>query len=243
MSKIEVANNDRKNFTIIPNYVVRGDHSMSAKGVLLIIASYAGNNGRCFASLETIAKACNIGRRTVIRAIKYWEGKGEIEVLRTKGEVNKIVTTFDYTRPQETTSVPGVTGAMGDTTTSVPGVTPPVSLVSPIRRTTKKNKEEDAAVKPRSEENEATEKLFELFQKTINPSISYGNTTQRKAAVWLIGKFGLELVLAMARSAISVQGEEYAPTITNPYELKEKLARLKAFFERAKRGSGIIKIS
>jgi hypothetical protein len=71
--------------------------------------------------------------------------------------------------------------------------------------------------------------LFKIFYETINPTINFGNKTSRKAAEFLIRKFGLEKTLEVAKYAISVQSEKYAPTITTPYQLKEKLSALIKF--------------
>lgn len=75
-------------------------------------------------------------------------------------------------------------------------------------------------------------KVFEIFYKTINPTINFGNKTQRKAIEELWNKFGLEKVIKMAQYAISVQGEKYAPTITTPCQLKEKYPALISFFKK-----------
>ena len=76
-------------------------------------------------------------------------------------------------------------------------------------------------------------KIFEIFQ-TINPTINYGNTTQRKAVVEMIKKIGFEKTNGAARYAVSVLEKQYAPVITTPYQLKEKLSALIAYHEKDK---------
>lgn len=76
--------------------------------------------------------------------------------------------------------------------------------------------------------------VIDLFHEKINPVINYGNTTTRKAASALIQQFGLDSTLKLTRYAISVQGQDYAPVITTPYQLKEKLAQLKLFSQKNK---------
>lgn len=78
---------------------------------------------------------------------------------------------------------------------------------------------------PRSESQE----LFKLFYETINPNINFANKTDRFAADWLISKYGLDKTLAAAKFAVSIQGQKYSPTITTPYQLKEKMAALAKF--------------
>lgn len=75
------------------------------------------------------------------------------------------------------------------------------------------------------------QKVFDIFYE-FNPTINFGNKTSRKAAEDLIKKFGEEKTIAYARAAKAVYGKQYAPTITTPYLLKEKLAELAAFFQK-----------
>jgi hypothetical protein len=75
-------------------------------------------------------------------------------------------------------------------------------------------------------------KIFDIFYNTVNPSINYGNTTSRKATQWMIDKWGVDAVLAMAEYACSIHGKQYAPTVTTPYQLKEKLSAIKAYKEK-----------
>ena len=82
--------------------------------------------------------------------------------------------------------------------------------------------------------------VFELFYNSINPTISFGNKTQRKSAEDLIKKFGLEETIAMTQYAISIQGTKYSPVITTPYQLKEKLGQL-AIYKKQKETPKIIK--
>ena len=70
--------------------------------------------------------------------------------------------------------------------------------------------------------------IIGLFEK-INPTINYANKTNRSATKYLVEKFSLEKIIALVEFAISVQGNSYAPVITTPYQLKEKLARLKIY--------------
>ena len=75
--------------------------------------------------------------------------------------------------------------------------------------------------------------VFNLF-KTINPTINYGHKTNRQSVHDLIKLFGLDKTIKMAEYAISVQGNKYAPVITTPYLLKEKLAQLKIYADGQK---------
>jgi len=76
--------------------------------------------------------------------------------------------------------------------------------------------------------------IIDLFYNSINPTINYGNKTNRTSAIYLINKFGLEGTIKMTKLVISLQGKKYVPTVTTPYQLKEKLADIKIYIEREK---------
>ncbi len=94
-----------------------------------------------------------------------------------------------------------------------------------------------------SEQSSQSQKLFQLFYNTINPNINFANKTERAAAEWLINRYGLEKVISAAEYAISVQNDKYAPTITTPLQLKDKMAALakhKGSKEQPKQGKVLI---
>jgi phage replication O-like protein O len=74
--------------------------------------------------------------------------------------------------------------------------------------------------------------IMELFKK-INPTINHGHRTNRKACTELIKQFGLEPVKRLTKYAVQVQGKQYAPTITTPYQLQQKLAELKIYSDKS----------
>lgn len=85
----------------------------------------------------------------------------------------------------------------------------------------------------RSDEVAGVEEVMAIFYK-INPTLNWGNKTNRKAAGELIKRFGIEETKRMAEAVCSVQGKKYAPRATNPYQMKEKLADFKFYFDSQK---------
>lgn len=85
-----------------------------------------------------------------------------------------------------------------------------------------------------SELSSQVKKVMDIFYE-INPTINWGNKTTRKACEDLIKRFGLDGTLGMARAVVSLHGVPYAPQATTPYEMKEKLAKFKGYFESEKR--------
>lgn len=73
--------------------------------------------------------------------------------------------------------------------------------------------------------------LLKEFEQ-VNPTLNYGNKTQRKALEEILNKFGYEKTLRTIQYALSIQGKKYSPTITTPYQLKNKLGDLKVYYEK-----------
>jgi hypothetical protein len=84
-----------------------------------------------------------------------------------------------------------------------------------------------------SEHSSQIQKVMEVFAR-INPTINWGNKTSRKASLELVERFGLEGTLKMAEQIIAVHGQPFAPIAVTPYQMKEKLAQFKAYFDREK---------
>lgn len=85
-------------------------------------------------------------------------------------------------------------------------------------------------------------KILEVFYKAGNKTINFGNKTQRAAAEFIISKIGKEQAVKAAEYATRIQGEKYAPTITTPCQLKDKLGQLITHAKKNK-GGGIHNIS
>ena len=75
--------------------------------------------------------------------------------------------------------------------------------------------------------------IMNIFYK-INPALNFQNKTSRSACEWLIKKYKKENVIRMAEAVVAVQGKPYAPVATTPYQMKEKLAQFKIYFDNQK---------
>ena len=80
--------------------------------------------------------------------------------------------------------------------------------------------------------NEQIQEVIDLFYNSVNPNINYGNKTTRSACKFLIDKYGVDQVKRATEYAISVQGKPYAPTITTPFQLKEKMSQLAIYKQK-----------
>lgn len=74
--------------------------------------------------------------------------------------------------------------------------------------------------------------IFKTFYENGNKGINFSNKTERLAAEWLIKEFGLEKTVNTIKFALRVSGQPYAPVITTPFQLKNNIAKLIAYYKR-----------
>jgi len=75
--------------------------------------------------------------------------------------------------------------------------------------------------------------IMEAF-RVHNPSIIMHNAPQRKSAKNLLKVYGLSSTLEMIEIAFKIQGRQYAPVITSPMELFNKVVKLETFLSKNK---------
>lgn len=80
-------------------------------------------------------------------------------------------------------------------------------------------------------QNEGENEMMNIFYK-INPTLNFGNRTERAAVTYLYEKLGKEKALSTANAAIAIHGVKFAPTITTPLQLKNKLSELVSFYKK-----------
>lgn len=83
-----------------------------------------------------------------------------------------------------------------------------------------------------SEKKNDINEIMELFQMHINPTISYGNKTQRKSIEEMIALMGKEKLINTIKYYVSIKDNEFAPIITTPLQLKSKFAQLISYHQR-----------
>jgi hypothetical protein len=164
----------------------------------------------------TMTKRWRWSKNKVRRFLKLLETEQQIEQQKF-AKLTTIITINNYESYQSDTT---------DDTTE--------GLQKDYRRYTNKN---DKKVKNdkndnKSERGSQVNKVFDVFHNSINPTINYGNTTSRKATEWMIDKWGIDAVISMSEYACSIHGKPYAPTVTTPYQLKEKISNIKAYKEK-----------
>lgn len=81
-------------------------------------------------------------------------------------------------------------------------------------------------------------KLFEI----VNPSVSrmYGNKTQRASCQRMLTQYGFEKIQQLVAVLQKTNTMKYAPTITTPLQLEDKMAQLLAFIRKEKENEVIL---
>lgn len=198
--------------------------------IYVSLCRHANNETQeCFPSQNTIAEELNIGVRTVKKYIKKFKDYNIIGINRERHPVTKkwLINTY-YLLDKSEWKEPGASDALGK-----PGASECKSQGHQMHcKETKYRKEtitEVAKLKILPEVN----KIFNIFYE-INPTIEFENKTQRKACIYLIEKFGLEKVEKASKYAVSIFSQKYAPTITNPLQLKKKFSELISYWQKNK---------
>jgi len=85
---------------------------------------------------------------------------------------------------------------------------------------------------PENQKNPINMVLDEFFN--INPTLNYGNNTQRKAAQDLINMFGLDQLILMIRWYATQTSNPFCPVATTPLTFKNKISEIKIYSDKLK---------
>ena len=192
---------------------------------------------KAFPSEKLIAEEHNITDRSVRNAIEKLKRANILQIKKersNKGQwLNNIYFLIDkseWKQPEELKDTArGIESAIKDNT---------------LRRITHKKDNITATQSVASDyDYKIINRLIELF-KLVNPSYErfYGNKTQRQAIERLLKRFGEEKLEKIIKFLPKIFGKPFAPVITTPYLLEQKLANLISYIERYKHNSNLIKI-
>ena len=250
MAKLHIKDEsgDRKYFTIIPNYIA--NHSTANDQSLYFqMKRYAGENGECFASEKLLCNKLGIGRKALKKSIDYLLEHGWIKFIglkqtNTKGGMQPIknysivdiwqMNNEFYKGVSERAlhETKGVSErAVGGVQKNTKGVSERAIEEEPrLRRTINKNQ-----LATQSVAGNEINTLIQLFEP-VNPSYEklFSNKTQRAALERLVKKHGMEKIHATLEAIPKIIVQRFAPRITTPLQLEDKLGELIAFYNQKK---------
>ena len=177
---------------------------------------------------EIVDRGTGLSKPEVISSLQELEKKGFVERIGDKktGKVNYYKLKLQPVKKVNTPSKESLQ------------VTSKESLHT-INNVTINNK--TIVVAEQSSAGKEINNLIELF-KPINPTYDrlFGNKTQRASLDRLVKKFGREKVENMIKTLPKIFGKPYAPVITTPYLLEQKLSNLIVYLKAEKEKIGKI---
>ncbi len=185
--------------------------------IWVIRKTYGYQKKEDWISLTQFEKATNLSRPTVVKTLKNLVNRG----LLVKRDKLGYSFEKDYEK--------WVVNTAKLVKHNDPGSKDRLTEIGKHGLTHKRNKENTKEINPVGEE---INQIFSIFEKTINPTINYGNTTQRNAIETLISKIGFDKTAGAAKYAISIQTDRYAPTITTPIQLLNKYGELRGYYAK-----------
>lgn len=192
-----------------------------------------------FPSIEKIAEQHNISRPSVIKGIKSLESWGIIKVAKEKDEKTKRqkVNIYYLVDKSEWKPKPSRVNEI-DTESRVnlrsePSQSQNKSRVNEIDCKDTQFKDTQLRLAKQSFAGKDINDILFLFEK-LNPGKSqYANKSQRAAVERLVEKFGVEKITTCVSSLPAIITQKYAPTITSPIQLENKLGELIVFMKKS----------
>ncbi len=210
--------------------------------VYMSLCRHANKEQEAFPSIKLMAEQHSVDRKTILKGIGILEERNLIQVGKTRTKsgqwLNNTYTLIDKSE-WNFDQVPEK-----DTDDQVPVKdypSPCEGLDQVLEKDTKETHSEGNTYKEThilakqsfadTEHSKDIQEIMKLFYE-VNPTLNFGNKTQRKAALELIKKFGYEKTLNTIKLSNSIQGKRYAPTITTPLELKNSMGKLLVYYKR-----------
>lgn len=216
------------NFTVVPNKDALRGQDPYLQTLFTWICSYASEEGRCFPSIQRLAKDSGMSKRTVSNKLNELEGLGLI--VRT----NREHTSNEY---QILLVDKGIApDARGYSTRRTGGIAPDANELYPVLTESNELNPSPALQAERAEEKQMNSQIAEgidLF-KVVNDSyyLHFKRKAQREAMRRLISRHGLEKIQKAVAVLPLTNQMPYVPRITTPAQLEERWSDLKHSLER-----------
>lgn len=182
--------------------------------------------GECFITYSEIMQATKATKDQVDKFMRWIKNQGMATTRKTtRGMVIKLC---KYSQFQDSIKVksdtPDVSKAKQKRNKS-----------DTIQKNTKKTKQRNNnnnTLQPAAADDSPVQQIMAMFYERINPHLNFGNTTERKATQELLKVMGMEKLTEIIEYVVATQGKDrYFPSVTSPYELKTKLAKIKVYYE------------
>jgi DNA-binding Lrp family transcriptional regulator len=202
-----------------------------ATGVYFSLCRHANKEQTCFPSKKLIARELSISERTVYTAIKKLEEwdiiKIESQGRKDNGSFKNLI--YILLDKSQWKDKPSANCAVGKKQQP-----PSASGAKPVGTSCRRSKHIEVNTYKEIADKSAGQKINELLKEfeEVNPTINYGNKTQRKVLEDMVNKWGYEKTLNTIKASNKIQCKKYAPTITTPIQLKNKLGELLVYYKK-----------
>jgi len=218
-----------------------------AIAVYVSLCRHADNEQKCFPAQKTIAEETKLGERTVRNIIRELEKYKIIETTKERNSrgqwLNNVYWLLDKSEwiyPPEATSADGKPEAKNDISRGKKRhiQRQPVPLNNTNRNNTNNN-----IILHTKQSFDDLNSLIYLF-KNVNPSYKqlFKRKTERNALERLIKEHGVDKITKIIKILPKSNQIKYAPIITTPIQLENKLGVLLAFFKQESGKSRKIKL-
>jgi len=170
-----------------------------------------------------------LSRPSIAEGLKNLDGAGAIETIKTRdGNHYKIKLEMDV--EEVIKRVNQLRNLTRNNKDSQPEI---VNL--PNLQKKEQNKEKQSILATPSVANTAIPELIDLF-KSVNPCYQrlFSNTTQRSAIERMLKSIGRDKLEWVIKILPKTNISQFAPTITTPYQLEERMGSLIAFIQKEK---------
>jgi len=181
-------------------------------------------DGKCTASNKTLAELCLANIKSIQHSLERLE-KAKYIIRIYKDKKRKL-------RTQINTMISfGVVSTGGTVPPNKHTWVPPTDNQN--KKRIQEEKQKIISIAEQAPRGNTINLLIEEF-KILNPSYEriFARKPQRAAAERLLKKYGWDKVVGCISAAAKCSGEPYAPTITTPCQLEEKLGQLIKYYEK-----------
>lgn len=202
---------------------------------------------KCFPAQSTIAEELGIAERTVRKYLKFFEKYNLIAVERekdckTKKWLNNVYFLRDkseWIKPQAPVAY-GATGNQQQEPQATDDQSHRHQLPNKETHKTTRLKDKDVALNATGKDINS---LIDLF-KGVNPNYEqlFNKLPQRSALERMVKKWGYEKMENGINLLPQIFGQRYAPTITTPVQLENKMGELINFIKKERSGKPKIKM-
>jgi hypothetical protein len=232
-------------FVIVPNKDALEGELPSVQAVFMWVCHFSDDEGVCFPSVGTLARKAGCSVRTVHEAINRLIEIGILEKRERKNGKRNLSNIYQICIVVQPLQGGGATIAGGVVQPLPSNYTHielnPLTLAARAAKSEIGDSEvdlsyEDLEGKEGRESKQLNKDVLEVFKafNGINPAwVTWrNNTTQRRAAKALLGKYSLDLIKRAVRDTQEISDDEFAPKVFSPNQLLNKIPNLKDYEKR-----------